>query len=156
MTDSNRRVFSPLQMFITLILTCCSGAGCFVAATDSEEHLEHRVPAHKPTNWVDALKQLELRTSKILQPSKQFHSAPDKTTQELLDIIRWLSEFAADTDMKKVDWDLVFQTAPELERLVTEGQQQSPSSRAIFHQKFQQKLSALKELPRNVKKVAGP
>ncbi len=100
---------------MTLMLAAASGiAGCAGASHEEEEHADHVIPAHKPANFVEAVKALESR----------FASAPEspEAVQELQDIIDWLPELAAQTDLEKADWDRVQEISIALSGTMKEKQ----------------------------------
>lgn len=85
-----------------------SSLGCGGAATVDHEdnHAEHHIPAHKPAHFEDAVRQLELRHKEL---AEQWSNSDRETLairlQELRDIIGWLPELAADTDLKRKQWE---------------------------------------------------
>lgn len=91
-------------------------AGCAGSSSnaDEEERLEHHIPAHKPTSFARAIPELDRR----------FHDPAlgagtkrvDPRWSELADIVRWLPELAADSDLRRQDWERVQQLTGELSR----------------------------------------
>lgn len=82
-------------------------AGCQQAESEDAEHdhhLEHFVPKHKPANFAEAVEELEHRTDHL-----KFHIGEDSEivrteVQELADIVAWVPELAADSDLNEADW----------------------------------------------------
>jgi hypothetical protein len=76
-----------------------------------DEHLEHFVPAHKPADYAAMVEQLEKRIGQ--QPpssavSGDGASAADRSVtarQELIDIIGWIPELAADSELRKQEFE---------------------------------------------------
>jgi len=67
---------------------------------------EHGNPEFKPHDLADAMEQLRSRFTKITS-----ESGIDRQAQimEFQQIIRWLPEYAADTDIKREAWEQFFQ-----------------------------------------------
>ena len=81
-----------------------------------DEHLEHFVPAHKPADYGALVDQLEKRIAKQLQPTgagegikdaAQSAIARQESTerQELRDIIGWIPEMAADSELRMKEFE---------------------------------------------------
>ena len=75
-----------------------------------DEHLEHFVPAHKPADYAALVEQLEKRIAQQSASSGSSEGAPaaDQSAtarQELIDIIGWIPELAADSELRKQDFD---------------------------------------------------
>jgi hypothetical protein len=75
-----------------------------------DEHLEHFVPAHKPADYAALVEQLENRISKQSQVSGSgegtaatAQSATER--QELIDIVGWIPELAADSELRKQEFE---------------------------------------------------
>lgn len=108
----------------SLWLTGCAPTTA-VESPDTAEHEahdhehEHGVPAYKPKTLVAAVRQLSPRWKHISLELNAGHvEHADADIEELLEMIRWLPELAADTDLKKADWDRVQQLSTKLETLV--------------------------------------
>lgn len=91
-------LFSSLSMFY----------GC---SEKSDVHLnfawkldEHGNPDFKPENYQDAITQLKIRFPKIIDQNGIDRS---ESVEQFQQIVRWLPEFAADTDIKRVDWEQI-------------------------------------------------
>jgi hypothetical protein len=81
-----------------------------------DHHLEHFVPAHKPADYGALVDQLEKRIAKQSTPTGSGEGTKDQaqsTTgrqeltdrQELMDIIGWIPELAADSELRKKDFE---------------------------------------------------
>ena len=93
-----------------LLATAAVLAGCGTT-TDSEARLEHHVPAHKPATFRAALHELQRR-----DPTAS--GADPLPVSELRDIVGWLPELAAETDLPRADWELVQRTSQSLDALI--------------------------------------
>jgi hypothetical protein len=94
---------------LCLVLATMSGCQTSAESTAEDEHLEHHVPDHKPASLVVAWDQLKVRLG---------HLRSDATTEEfteLRDIINWLPELAADSDLKHSQWDEVHAISKQME-----------------------------------------
>ena len=75
-----------------------------------DEHLEHFLPAHKPADFAALVEQLEKRIAQQSPSSVSGEEAPtaDQSAtarQELIDIIGWIPELAADSELRKQDFE---------------------------------------------------
>lgn len=92
-----RRVF-PLAVMLL--------AGCATAPPTDEPH-EHLLPAHYPADFRAAVAAVEERLPGLA-------GADDTTRSEFYDIVSWLPQFAADTDLSRREWDRVQAAAATL------------------------------------------
>lgn len=74
------------------------------------EHLEHFVPAHKPADYSALVEQLEKRIGQQSQVSGSSEGAAATAQsaterQELIDIIGWIPELAADSPLRKQEFE---------------------------------------------------
>jgi hypothetical protein len=65
---------------------------------------EHGNPDFKPKNYQDAITQLKVRFPKIVDQGGLDRS---ESILQFQQIVRWLPEFAADTDIKRGDWEQI-------------------------------------------------
>jgi hypothetical protein len=75
-----------------------------------DEHLEHFVPAHKPADFAALVEQLEKRIAQQTptsgsgeEKSESAQSAEER--QELIDILGWIPELAADSELRKQEFE---------------------------------------------------
>jgi len=112
-----RRRSCSILLIISFTALYSSGCGPSTVSPTSaeEEHLEHHIPAHKPATFTDAVEALRNRIRHVGDESaagRADHLAGDLS--ELRDIVDWLPELAADSDMRKADWDEVNALTAEL------------------------------------------
>ena len=81
--------------------------GCHQQGATEEDHLEHIIPAHKPETFPEAVAALEARWQNHEQWSEEART-------EFAEIIEWIPELAAQTDLKKQDWDQANSLAKQL------------------------------------------
>ena len=101
------------MLLLSTLLMLISSTGCSEAGSplfggsgsgDEEEHLEHVIPPHKPRKCRDLVSAISDRVSQLAAES----STPDRKIvlrQELNDVIAWIPETAADSDLLKSDWE---------------------------------------------------
>ena len=70
---------------------------------------EHGILPHKPRTFVDAVDQIDKRGHELLTHRHGHHIT------EWFDILGWLPEISADTDLKKADWETVVRIGRYLE-----------------------------------------
>lgn len=93
--------------------------GCGDVAED--HHLEHVIPKHKPRDLAASVVQLELRGAVVLSAQ-----GTADARRELLDIVRWLPELAADSDLRRPQWERVTLVSRSLEELLLREHGMSP------------------------------
>lgn len=119
---------------ICLLLSSCQTHG-------EVEHLEHVTPEHKPASYAGAVVQLQQRFAKALDGTLAEHHRTPRLAQ-LADIIRWLPEIAAESDLKKYDWEQVEQISQRLMAWQTELSANQPFSQEQ-RQEIERDLEAL-------------
>lgn len=109
----------PTRWLCTLLLVCLCGlpllAGC-VDGRPSTHELEHVVPAHWPTGLADAADKIEQRVAAIEQPANA-----TQARAELLEIIEWLPEVAADTPIREASWVPIHEACAKIESLLKDS-----------------------------------
>lgn len=111
----------PVWQISLLLFAFC---GCSHHEEDEDHHLEHHIPAHKPESFADAAAELSRRGPVVLSGE-----ATDDSRQQLLDIINWLPELAADSDLKRHQWEQVRDWSVELKQLATRSSESQSLSR---------------------------
>lgn len=109
-----------------MVLICCaltlSGCGS-PGESHKGEHLEHFVPAHKPSSFGDLVDQLALRAPQLAagdQPSDGSDEGHATALQEFSDIIGWIPELAADSELMRADFESAVVTGKKLATAFTE------------------------------------
>jgi hypothetical protein len=104
-------ILALLGIFVGLSLSGCG----VVSSAGDDDHLEHHVPEHKPATFAAAIEQIRIRHERL---ATEFQTADaglvERDLSELLDIVGWLTELAADSPMKKPEWDQVNRSSKEL------------------------------------------
>lgn len=93
--------------------------GCTAGAQHGQE-VSHALPAHHPRTFHRAPDAIAERCAIISTPAAT-DGDRDRAHSELLDILRWLPDLAADTPLKRSDWDQVAAIATSLARAVENG-----------------------------------
>lgn len=120
-----------VKTLILLLLAVLAGCG---RAPDEDRHLEHVIPAHKPHSYAETVDQLQQR----VQALSHTGSGSDRTVplEELGDIIRWLPELAADSDLRKLQWeqarDIAARMQSHFERIATDDNGESVAAYAAL------------------------
>ena len=108
--------------FKSMLLICgaLTLSGCGPSAEsheDEHEQLEHFFPAHKPHSSGELVEQLALRTRQLAagdQPSDGSDEVHATALQEFSDIIGWIPELAADSELMKADFESAVATGKKL------------------------------------------
>jgi hypothetical protein len=83
-------------------------AGCNSGTSGPTQEDAHQVPPHKPAGFVEAVPALRDRLAEFQKNDSALdREARRKQVGEFKDIIQWLPELAAETDLRKADWDIV-------------------------------------------------
>lgn len=112
-----RFVATTLWAAIGLLLMCLVGCGGSATAHHDEEE-DHHIPPHRPKDLAAAVVQLEERPTALLKAIETKDSQGATLFSELRDIVRWVPEIAADSDMPKQPWDEVHAAALKMEELL--------------------------------------
>lgn len=89
-------------------------AGCTQTGESAaeEDHLEHHIPEHKPKTYTQTVRELDSRMRTLLNQSPTEVKPEEK--QQLEEIIDWIPELAADSELKHKDWNEVKQLSTEI------------------------------------------
>jgi hypothetical protein len=100
--------------FLYMILLAVAVTGCGNRSSDGEyEKVEHFVPAHWPSDLLDASSKIDERTSQLSGQAKADAPAIER---ELRDIVGWVPEIAADTDLSEEQWNPVYFASEKLSK----------------------------------------
>ncbi len=109
---SNHMKSRLMPLHVTAIMglmLLCFQAGCNTSevadADDDGHHLEHFIPHHKPPNFAAAVDDIESRVEHLSDHAGHGHAHEAEEFQELLDIVGWIPELAADSDLNESDWN---------------------------------------------------
>ena len=114
----NQHLLKHRLTAITILCLCSlfivlqTGCNKVAESASKEDHLEHHIPEHKPKTYSATVKELDTRMRRLLN-HRQEQSIQIKQ-QELADIIEWIPELAADSELKHKDWNQVKQVSTEL------------------------------------------
>ena len=146
-----------LLLFALLILTiagCGGGTASEPAASippehgtphdDEEEHLEHHIPEHRPPDFSSAVDQIVRRFGDLAD--MQSGSLPGTAVEELADIVRWLPEIAAESDMRRSAWEETDRLAEELTIELQHWAQLPPAERPGVQPKIERTIGSLTDL----------
>lgn len=104
--------FTYLSLVVAVLLAAASSGGC---AQSLDEHAEHHDPPHFPGDFVVAVERL-----RSIQVAASKHEAissahPDgDVVLEAADLLHWLPQLAADSDLKRADWNEMYESTSKL------------------------------------------
>ena len=131
--------------------TVLAGSSSVHEADDHHhDHLhDHGIPDHKPATFAQAVEQLPRRRRLVMSEFKAGHlDHAREAIQKLQDVIRWLPELAADTDLGKSDWNTIQTVSRQMEDLVKPWktmQSQPAAQESELLQALTEQLKALTE-----------
>ena len=96
------RVLGVVFVFVTMLCACTPGCTSSESAKTSLFEEDHVNPPHWPTGLSDVAVKLRERVSAME------HSAKPETAKEIEDLVSWVGEIAADTDLSESDWDPLY------------------------------------------------
>ena len=107
-----------------MLLVVVTAGGCAGSVADGEEEA-HTLPEHHPRTVRRAVIDIGQRgaalTSGMLDASNR-----ESQRRHLLDIVRWLPELAADTELGRRDWERVKDSAGDLARELESSAETDP------------------------------
>lgn len=134
-----------------MLMTCC-GVGCYRPAPPDEA--EHERPAHKPYSVAAAVERLEQLHGIISSEAPLPQDQPIDIFAEYIDVVRWLPELAADSDLSRERWERIDGRAAELllclESLGPLSDDQQREAYRQQSQRIEDHLEALRGLVRPV------
>ncbi|MGE0761256.1 MAG: hypothetical protein AB7F89_22040 [Pirellulaceae bacterium] len=92
----------------TVLIICLAYAGCHGA---DHEEAEHHTPAHRPPDYPAAVKRLLALHREIMDGTVERGATDLDVFQELYDVVRWIPELAADSDLPREPWERIRQTS---------------------------------------------
>jgi len=100
---------STVLRFALGIAIVLLSVGCDTSVNRGSDKLEHVAPAHKPGEFPALVVALRERISAL---SKGNPSTED--LNQLSDVIHWVPELAAETDLKRKEWDVAVNVSEKL------------------------------------------
>jgi len=106
--------FSRLNRLGLMLLLCAGVIGILGCgkSKDSLHEMDHVTPQHWPSSLSDAAEKIRERLSMLqVEPAGDGTSSnPDPSTllKELSDLVGWVPEVAADTDLAEQDWNKLY------------------------------------------------
>ena len=124
---------SALLGATVLILGVMMAGGCAGPAGDHEEDA-HTLPEHHPRTFRRAVFEIGHRGG-VLTSGRLEGPQWELQRRQLLDVVRWLPELAADTELGRRDWERVNDAAGtlarELESLANAGEQAASRQKTL-------------------------
>ena len=141
-TDNNFR-----GLLIALLCCAMGFAGCREAKeSHDDEHLEHFVPAHKPKDFGELIEQLARRVPQLASAtSSDGDDDHAMAVQEMSDIIGWIPELAADSELIKADFESAVATGNKLSAVYSE-RIGSTNAKAVDVAEFEPLIEELRKL----------
>lgn len=86
--------------------------GC---VSPSDEHAEHQDPPHRPASFVDAVARLQAISDGEAEGQTVVALHPSGDVQrETVDLLLWLPELSADSDLSREDWEKCYQATESI------------------------------------------
>lgn len=111
-----------------LVLVIIGMTGCLQSP---QEAAEHHTPAHKPATFPAAVDRLLVLHEEVVDGDTS--GAELDPLSESTDLVRWLPELAADSDLAEEPWNRVAATAQGYRDVLLVVMQQSTESRATAY-----------------------
>lgn len=136
---------------LLMFLTGCASHDEGAHDDHEDEHLTHFVPAHKPASFGELVDQLATRIPELGEswPAKDATQTQTRR-QELSDVIGWIPELAADSELRKADFETAVSAGKtlqaEFDKQFATGNMAQPNL-----QPFETALESLRGLKENSK-----
>jgi hypothetical protein len=108
--------------------------GCAVAtfigcgeSKSSLHELDHVTPGHWPTDLADAASKMRDRLATLDEAGKALEGEPKVAFDELSDLVQWVPEVAADTDLGETQWNKLYQASEAARKQLLGVQRVEPS-----------------------------
>lgn len=102
--------FPGSSVFILLLTVVLWLSGCNSSLSKSGDKPEHMAPAHKPHSFPELVTDLRRRIEELSRSG-----AISESVNQVADIIHWIPEIAAETDLRRKEWDVAAEVAQRLE-----------------------------------------
>lgn len=146
---SPRRAWLRWFVLSALVFAGCGGRQGPADHAEHDDHLEHHRPAHKPADLSLGVAEIERRWRELhAQWSTLDERQAASALNELREIVRWLPELAAETDLPEEPWNRIQELAAALHNQLPSVAPAQPSARGKFPdpQRVASDLSALQAL----------
>lgn len=132
---------------LLLLAACVTQIGCQKSPAEEEE--AHHIPEHLPADFDQALARVEQLIAH-LKDGAALEKMPTEVNveTELRDVVRWLPELAAQSDLKEADWNVV--DAATMGLIEQFGRAKEPPEKWI---RQDQTLGEIAELPKKLAEV---
>jgi hypothetical protein len=113
------RNLTAAGLLVCLLLTGCG------AEKESLFEEEHDLPAHWPSGLADAANKIDQRLSQLRVAMESKHASAghelDQSESELRDLVEWIPEVAADTDLNETQWLLIYEMCEVMREHLSRG-----------------------------------
>jgi hypothetical protein len=153
----------PVVCWLLLALAnvaALAGCGHSLPTSDSAseaqggEH-EHN-PPHKPRDFPSGLAALHERFAQLFKTPDSQSLEGDEEFSKLVDIVGWIPELAADSDLNRAEWDRINERSKQLAREVDEfARPGSERARPRIQRQIETELQALDDVVRRHPEMFG-
>ncbi len=116
---------------LVLILLVLITNGCTSESTSvkkREDKREHHIPPHKPASLLDSIPALKNRIREIEENASNIS---DIQVSEFKEIIDWIPELAADSDLNHKDWNEVNELSHKIKKIFSEIENQLNQNKEV-------------------------
>lgn len=104
----SRQLFASRLLLLSLYIACMLGCG---ESKKSLHEMDHVTPQHWPVDLTDAANKLTERMQVLSNSGTDSKIDPAVALKELSDIVGWIPEVAADTDLAEGDWMKLYEAS---------------------------------------------
>ncbi|UUO04546.1 hypothetical protein M4951_14220 [Blastopirellula sp. J2-11] len=106
-----------LSIILRRLLAVIGLVGLLGCLSASDEHAEHHDPPHRPTDFVAAVERLQIIQTAGSTGDEIPSTHPDGDIQlEAADLLYWLPELAAESDLSRADWNQMYHATEMIRR----------------------------------------
>ncbi len=121
--ETMRYRIASAAVLVACLFGCLLGCG---ESKSSLHEIDHTTPAHWPVDLNDAAEKMRIRLSNLGTLDSTHNDGVSVDLKELRDLVGWIPEVAADTDLTEQQWNKVYEASEVARKQMQKASQVSP------------------------------